>query len=80
MNLSETTLIKRLNKLSPAASEVQLGQLLEDLLVNYNALQAAHVAIVTKYEALLVHLDTANVATFGVAATTAEQIETLSER
>lgn len=88
MNLTETTLINRLNGCMPIANEVQLGQVLEDLIVNYNALQASYAGLVTKYELLLAHLDTANVAgignanaaTYGVPVTAAAQINELSDR
>ena len=41
MSLSEQTLVTRLNKLAPVAAEVQLGQVLEDLITQQNALVAA---------------------------------------
>jgi hypothetical protein len=88
MNLTETTLLHRLDKMNPVAKEVKLGHLLEDVLVNYNALQVTCAALQAKYELLLAHLDTANVAgigaanvaTYGVAATTAVPIALLSGR
>jgi len=85
---SESTLQEQLNRLAPAARDAHLGDVIEDLITNYNLLQASYVALGTKYAALLAHLDTANVAgigntnvaTYGVAATTAAAIETLSAR
>lgn len=88
MNLSESTLIKRLNNLTPGAKSAKLGQVIEDLIVNYNALQASHADLLTKYAALLAHLDTANVAgignanvaTYGSAVASGAAIKTLSAR
>ncbi|HEX7906769.1 MAG TPA: hypothetical protein VF534_01570 [Paraburkholderia sp.] len=88
MKLSESTLIKRLNNLTPGAKSAQLGQVIEDLLVNYNALQASHADLLTKYTALLAHMDTANVAglgaahsaTYGSTVTNGVAIKTLTQR
>ena len=88
MKLSESTLIKRLNNLTPGAKSAQLGQVIEDLIVNYNALQASHADLLTKYAALLAHMDTANVAalgtahasTYGSAVANGAAIKTLSTR
>jgi hypothetical protein len=41
MALTEKTLVARLNKLAPAAADVQLGSVLEDLITQHNALLAA---------------------------------------
>jgi hypothetical protein len=88
MNLSEKTLKARLNRMSPAAHEAHLGDVIEDLITNYNALQASHADLLTKYAALLAHLDTANVAgigntnaaTYGSTVTNGVAIKTLSAR
>jgi len=84
--LTETTLKNRLNRVSPGAKH--LGDVLEDLITNYNALQADFAALKTKYVALLGHLDAANVAGIGngnataytPAVTTAVTIKKLSQR
>jgi hypothetical protein len=88
MNLSEKTLVRRLDTLTPGAKSAKLGQVIEDLITNYNALQASYAALATKYGTLLAHLDTANVAgigaanaaTYGVTATSSAQIKVLSAR
>lgn len=75
--LTETTLVSRLNRMNPAAHEASLGDVTEDLITQINALTA-------KYNALLAHLDTANVtgignanaSTYGVTST----VKTLSQR
>jgi hypothetical protein len=41
MKLTETTLIHRLDGCLPVAHEVKLGQVLEDLITQHNALLAA---------------------------------------
>lgn len=64
MSLSETILINRLNNSSPVASEVQLGQVLEDLIVQQNAILSALVA--------------ADIAGLNLSAVSA--VKTLSER
>ena len=54
-NRTDTDLQNRLNKLAPATMNAHLGDVIYDLINNYNALN-------TKYLALLAKLDTANVA------------------
>jgi len=87
-NLSESEIQKRLNRLAPAARDAHLGDVIEDLITNHNLLLASYNDLQTKYDALLAHLDTANVtgignanaATYGETATTAATIKTLSQR
>lgn len=57
-NIGTGNVVDELNRCMPAASHAQLGTLLQDLITNYNAMT-------TKYNALLAHLDTANVAGIG---------------
>jgi hypothetical protein len=62
-----------------SGANVQLGTLLFDLIAAHNQLEADHNTLRTQYEALLAHLDTAdvagignaNAATYGTAASTA---------
>jgi hypothetical protein len=60
-----------------SGANVQLGTLLFDLIAAHNQLEADHNTLRTQYEALLAHLDTADVAgnanatTYGTAASTA---------
>lgn len=79
---------KQLNRVSPGTKEAKLGDIVNDLITNYNLLQASYAALAAKYGALLAHLDTANVAgignanvaTYGAAATTSAQIAALESR
>jgi hypothetical protein len=88
MAKSEKDIVSELNRMTPAARDAHLGQVVEDLLTNYNALQATFATLQSKYALLLAHLDTANVtgigaanaSTYGVTATSAVQIKTLSTR
>lgn len=64
MNLSETTLKARLNRMSPAAHEAHLGDVIEDLITQHNNLLAA--------------LQAANIA--GLTLTSVSAIKTLSAR
>lgn len=77
-----------LNSMNPAARDAALGDCVNDLITNYNALQAFCVGLQTKYAALLAHIDAGNVAgigngntaAYGVASPTATQITDLSDR
>lgn len=60
MPLSQTEERHRLNHMNPAAWKASLGDVIYDLLNAYNDLAA-------KYNALLAHLDTANVGGIGNA-------------
>jgi hypothetical protein len=57
--------VRALNALAPEAGDVRLGTLIINLITQYNALQADMVALRTKYNALLAHIDTGNVAGIG---------------
>ena len=80
--------IHDLNGAMPASAKAKLGQTIDDLVQNYNALKADHDALVVKYAALLAHLDTANVAgignanaaTYGAAVDTSATIAVLGAR
>ena len=90
MNYAEPTSRNQseLNGMNPAARDAALGDVCNDLITNYNALQASFAALQAKYELLLAHLDTANVAgignanaaTYGAPAITAVQITELEDR
>lgn len=75
--LNESTLVARLNRMNPVASQAKIGDVTEDLITQHNAL-------VAQYNLLLAHLDAANVtgignanaSTYGVTNT----IKTLSQR
>ncbi|SAK98716.1 hypothetical protein AWB80_07575 [Caballeronia pedi] len=88
MALTESVLKERLNRMSPAAHDARLGDVIEDLITNYNKMQASFADLKTKYANLLAHLDTANVAgigntnasTYGSAVVSGVSIKTLSQR
>lgn len=77
-----------LNRMNPAAHGARLGDVQNDLITNYNLLQASFAALQAKYGLLLAHLDTANVAgigngnaaAYGVPATAAAAITPLTGR
>lgn len=79
---------RELNGMNPASRDARLGDVCNDLITNYNILQASFVALQAKYALLLAHLDTANVtgigaanvATYGAPATAAKPITTLEAR
>ena len=60
---TDTDLQHRLNHETPAAANAHLGDVIYDLINNYNALN-------TKYLALLAHMDAANVSGLGNAHVT----------
>jgi len=77
-----------LDNLAPAAKQTQLGAVCVDLITQVNYLVADIANLRTKYQALLAHLDTANVAgignanvaTYGDVAETAAAIQQLGAR
>jgi hypothetical protein len=59
--------IAALNDITPAASDVNLGNLLVAMIASYNQLTSDHNALQAKYAAVLTHIDVANVAALGAA-------------
>ena len=54
-----------LNRSMPASQDAKLGDQLAAMIAGYNQLRTDHNAMVTKYNALLAHIDVGNVAGIG---------------
>jgi hypothetical protein len=57
--------IQSLNSLAPEAGDLKLGNLLMAIIAAHNQLQTDHNTIRAQYQALIAHMDAANVAALG---------------